>query len=201
MTAQEHRIVRELGGIYLAFFIVAGGWHMAPSGTDWGNVAQIATAILAMFAFGTAIYSVYSQRELARKRAAFDVFLKTETDERMLTAYDNFHTGIIAMREASSIHEFCTSEATRSHYLWIRKYLNVHELVAVGIKKHVLDHDVCYEYWGDALMNGYSDAKPVVDYVRARPRNKYTYRDLGTLNDEWVKRKENAHLASSASNS
>jgi hypothetical protein len=91
-----------------------------------------------------AIWNIQSQRQIARKRAAFDVFLKTETDEKMLTAYDNFHAGIIEMKKVTSVEEFCTSELTRPHYLWIRKYLNVHELIAVGIRENVLDSNVCY---------------------------------------------------------
>jgi hypothetical protein len=106
------------------------------------------------------------------------VFLKTETDEKMLTAYDNFNAGIIEMKKATSIEEFCTSEQTRPHYLWIRKYLSVHELIAVGIRENVLDSNVCYSYWADTLTNGYGDASPVLDFVRNRPRNKYTYSDL-----------------------
>jgi|SRR5712664_1135989 len=159
---------------------------------DYGSLPQWVTALIAASAGGIAIWSIRSQREIARKRASFDVFLKTETDEKMVTAYDSFHTGIVEMKTAKSIEEFCTSQLTRPHYLAIRKYLNVHELVAVGISEKVLDHDVCYAYWGDALMNGYADAMPVLDYVRNRPKNKYTYSDLENLNADWVERKKKA---------
>jgi hypothetical protein len=91
-------------------------------------------------------------------------------------------------KNALTPEEFCTSELTRPHYLAIRKYLNVHELIAVGIYREVLDRDVCYAYWADTLTNGYRDAKPVIDYVRNRPKNKFTYSDLELLNAEWLKR-------------
>lgn len=159
---------------------------------DFGTLPQWVTGAVAVAAGFIAIWNIRSQREIARKRAAFDVFLKTETDEKMLTAYDNFHTGIIEMKNATSVEEFCTSELTWPHYLWIRKYLNVHELIAVGIRENVLDSNVCYSYWADALTNGYRDANPVLDFVRNRPRNKYTYSDLAALNAEWLKRKEKA---------
>jgi Domain of unknown function (DUF4760) len=159
---------------------------------DLGSLPQWVTALIAASAGGIAICSIRSQREIARRRASFDVFLRTETDEKMITAYDNFHTGIVEMKKAESIEEFCTSELARSHYLAVRKYLNVHELVAVGISEEVLDHDVCYAYWGDTLMNGYSDAMPVLQYVRNRPKNKYTYSDLEKFNAGWVKRKKEA---------
>jgi hypothetical protein len=62
-------------------------------------------------------------------------------------------------------------------------------LIAVGIKQKVLDHKVCYDYWADTLMNGVRDAKPVIDWVRKRPKNKYTYSDLLELNAKWSARK------------
>jgi hypothetical protein len=157
---------------------------------DYGTLPQWVTGGVAVAAGIIAIWNIKSQREIARKRAAFDVFLKTETDEKMLTAYDNFHAGIIEMKKATSMEEFCTSEQTRPHYLWIRKYLNVHELIAVAIRENVLDSNVCYSYWADALTNGYSDASPVLDFVRDRPKNKYTYSDLAALNAEWLTRKK-----------
>lgn len=159
---------------------------------DYGTLPQWVTGGVAVAAGIIAIWNIKSQREIARKRAAFDVFLKTETDEKMLTAYDNFHAGLIEMKKTTSIEEFCTSEQTRLHYLWIRKYLNVHELIAVGIRENVLDSNVCYSYWADTLTNGYSEASPVLDFVRDRPRNKYTYSDLAALNAEWLTRKKSA---------
>jgi hypothetical protein len=156
---------------------------------DWGTAPQWVTAAIAATAGYLAYSSIQSQRTIARKRAAFDIFLKTETDEKMLTAYDNFHKGVIAMGKAPDAAAFCTSEGTRESYLWIRKYLNVHELVAVGIREEVLDPDVCYHYWADTLINNVSEAKSVLDFLKTRLKNKYTYTDLQALNEEWVKRK------------
>ena len=70
------------------------------------------------------------------------------------------------MQKAKNVEEFCTSQTFHCHYLAVRKYLNVHELIAVGVKKQILDYDVCYDYWSDTLTNGYRDAKQVIDYVR-----------------------------------
>jgi hypothetical protein len=167
-------------------------WFSTANADAWdlGTVPQWITALIAFVAGAIAIWSICSQRVIARKRAAEDVFIKTEMDEKMITAYDAFHAGVNEMKKSKSVEEFCTSDASRSHYLAIRKYLNVHELIAVGIGKKVFDHNVCYAFWGDTLTNGYQDARPVIDYVRNRPRNKYTYSDLVLMNDEWLKRKK-----------
>jgi hypothetical protein len=188
MTAQEHRIARELSIIYVAYFAILGAIKMS---VDWGTTPQWVTAFIALAAGIIAVFSILSQRDIARKRAAVDVFIKTEMDEKMIVAYDNFHSGLEAMRKARNIEDFCTSENSRAHYLAIRKYLNVHELIAVGIKKEVLDKDVCYDYWCDTLTNGYRDAEPLIEYVRSRPKNKYTYSDLRELNSRWLQRMRN----------
>lgn len=159
---------------------------------DYGTLPQWVTAGIATIAGIIALINMFWQRAIAKRRAAFDIFLKTETDEKMLTAYDNFHKGIIALSESPNAESFCTSDNTRESYLWVRKYLNVHELIAVGIKERVLDPDVCYAYWGDTMTNNVSDAKPVLDFLKTRPKNKYTYSDLQELNTNWVERKKSA---------
>jgi hypothetical protein len=60
---------------------------------------------------------------------------KTEGDKQLLDAYDDFWSGIETMKKMP-INDFCTSEdlEVRKHYFAVRKYLNVHELVAIGIK-------------------------------------------------------------------
>lgn len=45
---------------------------------------------------------------------------------------------------------------------------------------------------GDTLTNHYSDAKPVLDFLAIREKNKYTYADLHELNKNWIARKARA---------
>ena len=35
----------------------------------------------------------------------------------------------------------------------------------------VLDANVCYFYWSDTLTNNVNDAKPVLEFLKTRPRN------------------------------
>jgi hypothetical protein len=62
---------------------------------DFGSFPEWVTAGIAATAGWLAYTSLQSQRVIARRRAAFDMFLKTETDEKMLTAFDMFHAGIL----------------------------------------------------------------------------------------------------------
>jgi hypothetical protein len=179
-----------LGGIYLAFLIAAGGWHLAPSGTDWGNVAQIATAFIATLAFGTAIYSVYSQREVARKRAAVDFFLKTDMDEKMFDMYRASRSAFQLLSMGVPPNGFDGFIKT-DDYEKVYKYLNVHELLAVGIHKDVFDDYVAYAFWSDALIADYQDAEGLIAYIRETPGegSHSTFEDLEKLYRRWRARK------------
>src|SRR5262245_48539538 len=117
-------------------------------GVDWGSVPQWITAIVAGLAVAVAAVGIFIQRALARKRAAIDFFLKTEADKHRLDAYDDFWTGVRLMKTVP-IDDFCNSAEldVRKHYFAVRRYLNVHELIAVGIKNRMFDHRTCYDFW------------------------------------------------------
>jgi hypothetical protein len=58
----------------------------------WETVAKlapIATALIALAA-SLALYSIGVQRDVARRRAAIDFFLKTETDDKLIDLYELF---------------------------------------------------------------------------------------------------------------
>jgi hypothetical protein len=90
--------------------------------------AQISTAIMATAALVIATWSLLAQKAVARRRAAIDFFLKTEMDEKMLAAY-NIYVASKAKISGMEIKEFCRTE----HYDHVRAYLNILELMSVGV--------------------------------------------------------------------
>jgi hypothetical protein len=187
MTAQERRIVRELSAIYTVFGLVIGGWQMAStSNLDWGNVPQWVTSTVAVVALTTTIIGIAIQWRLARRRAAVDFFLKTEADKHLLDAYDEFWIGIEFMKTVD-IDTFCTSkeENVRKLYFALRKYLNIHELIAVGIKNGMFDDRTCYDFWSGVLIRCVEAAHPVIQHVQARPGARAIYIELETLYARW----------------
>jgi hypothetical protein len=64
-----------------------------PSWDQWetiGKVAPIATAVIALGAAGTAVAAILIQRDIAKRRAAIDFFLKTDLDREIISLYDRF---------------------------------------------------------------------------------------------------------------
>jgi len=187
LTAQERRILYELPAIYIIYGLIYLGIYMAGSATwDWGSVPQWITAIVAVIAVAVAGTGIAVQWWLARKRAAIDFFLKTEADKYLLDAYDEFYKGITKMKSLP-INEFCTSqnEEVRACYFAVRKYLNIHELIAVGIKNGMFHNRTCYDFWSGVLFRQVEVARPVLDHVHSRPGREATYIELERLYKSW----------------
>jgi hypothetical protein len=145
--------------------------------------APIVTATVAAIALGVAVASILVQRKVAKRRAAIDFFFKTEMDKSIVDAYNSYETAMEKFKEQGSVEALYNDEAD---YRSVRAYLNIHELVAVGIHTGVLDEKVCYEFWSDELMDAYKDGKPLIDYIRSLG-SLFSYSDLERLNAKWVK--------------
>jgi hypothetical protein len=152
---------------------------------DAASVSQVVLAIVATLAFGSAVYGIRDQRLIARKRAALDLFFKTELDRELVETYQKYDKAVDAITEDISIEQF----AKTNNYKLIRSILNIHELVAVGIRDNVLDERVCFNFWGDELMDAYRNCQRIVEHARIAPRGtKFTYCDLERLNERWQKK-------------
>ena len=83
-------------------------------------------------------------------------------------------------------------ERHKDAYLNIVSCLNIHELVAVGIFTQVLDEEVCYQFWSDALIFACRDARPIMEYIRTGDGggSKYTYADMVKLAARWMEREK-----------
>ena len=149
---------------------------------DAARHAPIVTAAVAVLALLVAWISIRVQRAVARRRAAVDFFVKTEMDERMLLAYRKFLDGVEQLGKATSIKEFSKTEP----YTDIRTYLNVHELMAVGIHNKIFDQRICYEFWVDEVDRAYRDTNQLINYVRSEPGCGETYTDLIQLHRRWM---------------
>jgi len=190
LTAQERRIARELFVIYSIYGMIVGGWHHLSTtvGVDWGSVPQWITAGVAVCAAIIAVTGIAVQYVVAKKRAAIDIFLKTETDKHLLESWDGFWAGLDHMK-TMTVDDFCRSKDSivRNHYFAVRKYLNLHELIAVGIKNGMFDGRTCHNFWSGVLLRCVREARPVIEHVRNRPGQEATYLELLNLYDDWLK--------------
>jgi Domain of unknown function (DUF4760) len=150
-----------------------------------GKVAPIATALIALVAASIALRAINAQRDIARRRAAIDFFLKTEMDTDLVKLYKLFKQIAPTLKEGS-LSDFTKTE----HYHQIRDFLAICELIAVGVNEQAFSARVSWAYWGDILPQSYRDAKPLIDYVRKTPGEgtSRTCCELEKLCNRWAKR-------------
>jgi len=164
-----------------------GGWKMF----DWGTVPQWLTAFIAGGALIAAAVSIRSQREIARKRAATDFFLKTEMDRDTLASHKKFVEASTHLRslmdEARPFDEFVGT----AHYFAMRDYLNLHELIAVGINNEVFDDAVCYDFWSGELKRAFDDTGRFITHIQTLPGERGSYVEMVKLAVRWDERRRN----------
>jgi hypothetical protein len=154
---------------------------------SWEEVAKlapIATASVALCALLVAWISINTQKAVARKRAAIDVFFKTEMDKEMFAAYKGYTAALTRLKDAISIADFSGT----SEYQAISTYLDVNELISIGINRKVFDQRVCYGFWANILTTACRDAAIVIDHARNQPNGAKTYDLLLLVNARWTGR-------------
>lgn len=83
----------------------------------------------------------------------------------------------------TSIEGFCISLEYKMEYFAIRRYLNIHDLIAVGIKNGMFDNQTCFDFWSDVLIKSVEASRPLIDFLRLKQSG--TYRELVSLYTNW----------------
>jgi Domain of unknown function (DUF4760) len=86
----------------------------------------------------------------------------------MLEAHADFETALKKLKkilvDGRTVRSFVEATDTENDYKKILRYLNVHELVAVGIKNKVFDDRVCCNFWSDAMVRHVKEADSIIQY-------------------------------------
>jgi hypothetical protein len=153
--------------------------------------APYGTALIALGALATAITAICMQTLVARRRAAIDFFLKTDLDHNMLEAHRDFRAAVKELKSHLAAGQTVKSfeENNEQTYRHILKYLNIHELVAVGIKNRVFDGNVCFNFWGDVLVQHADETAAVIDYeIESEGVPSAAFFQLRELSAAWTER-------------
>jgi Domain of unknown function (DUF4760) len=155
----------------------------------WGTVPQWLTALIAGGALIAAAVSISSQREIARKRAAMDFFAKTEMDRDTLASHKKFTDAVAKLDTHLKAGNQCSAFVSTAEYWHIRDYLNLHELMAVGIKNDVFDDNVCFDFWSRELEGAYKNTQPLIEHIQEKVADEQdTYTELVKVAKRWLAR-------------
>jgi hypothetical protein len=153
---------------------------------QWGNAPQWVAVLIAVGALLTAIVSISTQKKIARKRAATDFFLKTEMDRETLDSHKRFTEAVDGLKMiVTDKGEMQSVFANTKEYWAIRDYLNLHELMAVGLLNGVFDNDVCFDFWSGELVRAYEDTLPLIKYVQKQKHGENMYAELTKIAKRW----------------
>jgi len=149
------------------------------------KLAPIGTALIALSAAIIALLAILAQMHIARRRAAIDFFLKTEVDRTAIDLYKTFKAKAPLI---TSIPDPVLDVERRNAYEDIRAFLNICELIAVGVRKRAFSKGVSKAYWGDVIPSSYQTAKQLIDDIRRTPGegSRYTYIDLEKVAKKWA---------------
>jgi Domain of unknown function (DUF4760) len=149
---------------------------------EWGSVPQWVTAAVALGAAVVAVLSIMVQRQIARKRATIDFFLKSSMDKECLNTYEVFKVELKQFETRDfDFGKYETTDAYKSVRIW----LNICELIAVGINRQVFDDRVAFDCWGDLLPWCYSACAPLINWYRGKEGSELSYIDLQAVSDRW----------------
>jgi hypothetical protein len=147
-------------------------------------IAPLGTAGVATAAAIIAGFAIHWQGVVARRRAAVDFFLKTEMDKWAIELYTNFKEEAQHIKNLPSMKDYVE---TAEHKEIIRPFLNICELIAVGVNHKVFSDTVSWHYWGYVIPHAYSEAAPLIEYIRVTRSegDKDSYADMEKLSKRW----------------
>jgi hypothetical protein len=150
---------------------------------SFAKIAPLITAIIALCAACIALSAIYAQRDIARRRAAIDFFLKTETDAGLFKLYNRFREIDVDRLLDLSPDQWRHDE----HYKNARQFLNICELIACGVQYKAFSKRISRRYCGDILVDSYKEKKELINKIRETQGegNANTYLDLQIVCDKW----------------
>ncbi len=151
---------------------------------DAAKYAPLATALIALAAATIGYLAIRAQRDIARRRASIDFFIKTEIDPHAIELYRRFRAAVPTMQALAERPDVERDEDFRD----VRAYLDICELVAVGIKEKAFSDRISYAYWGDVLPRTLADGRPLIERIRqtAGEGTVQTYTELKLLCERWA---------------
>jgi hypothetical protein len=160
---------------------------------ELAKVAPVATAVIALVAATVALTAMFLQRDTAQRRAAIDFFLKTETDDGLIQAYGEYQELLPKLPQIIATPNLNYYNAD---YRKMRKWLNLCELIAVGIRLKAFSNKVSLDYWGYVLPDTFRESRPLIDHIRQTPGlgGPNTFKDFHMLAKKWSKKDDRKGL-------
>lgn len=163
----------------------------ASASPSW--LAPIVTVATGLVGGYIALQSIDNARQLARRKATLDLIEKVESAEHYRTLTDAF----TAIRRANGFAHIVkpTDDASKKLRGQVLDYLNHYELVAIGIRKEILDAGMYRDWMATAFVRDWNAVADWVQSVRVisdtgRPGyNPKAFSNFQMMAREWAPRR------------
>lgn len=123
----------------------------------------IVVGVLLLSVF-VALFSIATQRIIAKKRAAYDYMVRVKGDINYAKDQAVFND----LKDNDQLETIINAktEQSKNQKQAVRNYLNYFELLCVSIEMHIVDENVCKAQLGDILVKRWEDVEILVSKIR-----------------------------------
>jgi len=150
---------------------------------------EILTFSVILFGFLIAYSSYISQREMARKRATLDLMNKNIWDKDSVEAQNMFISLALHSKEpddGQGLEFWANSRHSNSQqYQMIRSVMNDYELIALGIRKGIIDENFYKFFYKSAVLSHWDYAEAYVNKLRGLKKNGNIFIEYENLVRHW----------------
>jgi hypothetical protein len=158
---------------------------LANIGMSYGPWLTAGAILLsAIIGASVAVLAIAHQRGIARKRSIIDNLLRKNWDKDYIQIRKDFvrlREDRDALLEAAKQDNQSGDDASV-----IRSILNDYEIIALGIRRDILDERIFKLWFKTTFLNDYEKMRPFVAEVRQRNRRAFV--ELEGLAEKWKKR-------------
>ncbi|MFW1676423.1 DUF4760 domain-containing protein [Pontibacter sp. JAM-7] len=145
-------------------------------------VSPLAILVSAGVGAAVALNAIKTNREIARKRATLDVILKSESDEY----FERIYTVFSSERKRSSGLKtllFAETDSERKAKTEVDNFLNHYELIAISIRKEILDEGFYKSWMRSTYINHFEDAEEYIKDIQKTHPN--AFKEFESLARKW----------------
>lgn len=140
---------------------------VASSSLWW--VAPLVIGVSGLAAACISVIAIKSNREIARKRATLDFIERSESTDYYQAAHKAFteiRTDSTGDSDGFQQIKSPTNPTLMSQRKQVLNYLNHYEMMAIGIKKEILEEDVYKKFMRGPLLRDWLAAKDFIEHLR-----------------------------------
>lgn len=135
-----------------------------------------ATFIIGVLASAIAVWGIFTQRAIARRRATFDHISRTEGDAEIMAARRKF---IELAKDNGGLAKWADEEKEKTEEVQaIKVVLNDFELVAIGIQLNIIDEEFYRRWFMSGVTRHWRHARPFVAALRTRTANETLFHEF-----------------------